>query len=302
MNFFRCPSPADPFHRKNDTIHRLGNCVALCIGFFFLLILFPVFPLEEQAGAVDSGRVPIFEIFPEEEHPSNLFSAQTPQTMPQVAIIIDDMGYHRKMARRFISLKANLTFSVLPQSPYGEEIIRMAKAAGTALMLHLPMEPVEYPHIDPGPGALLTRMSPEAFREKLFDHIEEIPEAVGVNNHMGSEMTTHEDKMFQLFSILKAKKLFFIDSRTTAETRSRIPARILQLPFAQRDVFLDHEPNPAFIEKQIRLLIRIARHQGQAIGIAHPHRATYETLKRMLPEIRQKVKLVPAGAVVHTAG
>lgn len=74
------------------------------------------------------------------------------------------------------------------------------------------------------------------------------------------------------------------------------------LPFAQRDVFLDHVQEPEFVRKQIKKLIRIALRTGEAIGIGHPYQVTYQVLLDELPKLRKKVKLVPASEIVHIPG
>ena len=121
----------------------------------------------------------------------------------------------------------------------------------------------------------------------------------GVNNHMGSKMTASSTQIYQIFSILKKRNLFFIDRRTTSESLCKPSARLLQLPFAQRDVFIDHFQKTDFIRKQIKLLIRIADKHGEAIGIAHPHIITYNILRELLPELQKKVQLVPASQLVR---
>jgi len=164
------------------------------------------------------------------------------------------------------------------------------------------MEPIEYPAVNPGPGTLLTSMTPDQLIRKLEKNLAAVPYINGVNNHMGSRMTADSSQMYQIFSILKKRNLFFIDSRTTNKTLCKPSARLFQIPFAQRDVFLDHSQNPDFIRRQIKELIRIAQRNGQAVGIGHPHTVTYDILREMMPELEKKVKLVPASEIVHPVG
>ena len=113
-------------------------------------------------------------------------------------------------------------------------------------MLHLPMEPSEYPMVNPGPGALLSSMSADELIAQLKKDLQSVSSIKGVNNHMGSKMTQHSAQMYQIFSILKKEGLYFIDSRTTSKTLCKPSARLLQVPFAERDVFLDHIPKSRF--------------------------------------------------------
>ena len=258
---------------------------------------------EKQLFIPSPHKAPPFEIFPDEATvPSESLPRPAPaplkKPLTRMAIIIDDLGYQMKLAEKFINLDAVLTFSVLPHSPYQKHIVKLAKAKGLEVMLHLPMEPLEYPDIYSGPGTLLTSMTPDELIEQLNANLESVPYVSGVNNHMGSKMTTNADQMYQIFTVLKKRGLFFIDSRTTAESVGRPSARLFQVPFAERDVFIDHIQEADLIKKQIQCLIRIAHEKGYAIGIAHPYPLTYDLLFQELPKLKQEVQLVSASELV----
>ncbi len=252
------------------------------------------------------AKTPPYEIYPPKEIPPEKPPAKKlPRDLnqlPLVAIIIDDMGYDRKFAKNLSQLNAEITFSILPHSPHRESIARIAKDSGLDTMLHLPMEPFEYPSVNPGPGTLLTTMTPNELIRQLEKNLASVPHIKGVNNHMGSKMTAESSQLYQIFSILKKRNLYFVDSRTTSKTLCKPSARLFQIPFAQRDVFLDHYQDADFVRKQIKELIRIAQRNGQAVGIGHPHSVTYEVLREMMPELRKKVKLVPASEIVQPVG
>ncbi len=271
------------------------------------LISVPEPPAPSQPPAPKpAAKVPPFEIYPRKEIPppekTPAAVRKKPRQLPQVAIIIDDLGYDRKIAKKFSQLQAPITFSILPYGPHRKKIARLAHDKGLDVMLHLPMEPLEYPTVNPGPGTLLTSMAPDQLIRQLEKNLDAVPDIKGVNNHMGSKMTAESSQMYQVFTILKKRGLFFIDSRTTAQTLCKPSARLFQIPFAQRDIFLDHRQDPAFIRRQLKELVRIAQQHGQAIGIGHPHTVTYDILREMLPELQKKVQLVPASQLVHPVG
>jgi hypothetical protein len=270
----------------------------------------------EKPGA---GKAPLYEVFPEraagQKTPAvdsdTLHAAVPPappelplplKKLPRVAIIIDDFGYDRALAEKFIELNAPFTFAILPHSPYQDAIAHLAHDRKLEVILHLPMEPVEYPEINPGPGALLSAMEPDELLRVLEKNLQAVPYIQGVNNHMGSRLTSKSEKMYQVFSTLKRYGLYFIDSRTTDESVCLPSARLFQVPFSQRDVFLDHHHDPAFIRRQLRELVRIAQRKGEAVGIAHPHLTTYDTLKEDLPALRRQVEIVPASQLVRLPG
>jgi hypothetical protein len=260
-------------------------------------------------------KKPAFEIYSEEKTPTRepLAKIDIPKSIPApkpspleklplVALIIDDLGYDKKMAQKFLELDINLTISILPHSPFQNKIARLASSKGLEIMLHLPMEPVEYPEVNPGPGTLLSSMSPDELISQLEENLNTLPSVKGVNNHMGSKLTSESAQMYQIFSVLKHRGLFFIDSRTTSDSICKPSARLFQVPFAERDIFIDHFQKPDFIRKQIKELIRIAKLNGEAVGILHPHSMTYRILQEMLPDLQNQVQLVPASKLVHPIG
>jgi polysaccharide deacetylase 2 family uncharacterized protein YibQ len=178
-------------------------------------------------------------------------------SLPRVAIIIDDLGYDEEIASKFLALDGVMSFSVLPHSPFQKTIARAVHHRGGELLLHLPMEPVEYPQVDPGAGALLSSMTPDRLLDQLRKNLDAVPYIVGVNNHMGSMLTQNPAKMRQIFTVLKKQNLFFVDSLTSPRSYGQQAARLLKLKFAQRQVFLDHDQDPHAIRFQIRRLISV---------------------------------------------
>lgn len=219
---------------------------------------------------------------------------------PRVAIVVDDLGGSLRAAHALLAIPHPLTFAILPHLPHSREIAEEAAAAGREVLLHLPMEPLDYPAKDPGPGALLRSMSPEATARVLNENLDALPHAAGVNNHMGSRLTEDEEVMRLILTILKERQLFFLDSYTTP--RSVVPsvARQLGLPTASRHVFLDHEPGDAdHVAAQLERLIATAREHGAAIGICHTHATTISALKEHLPKLAEEgITVVPLSTLI----
>jgi polysaccharide deacetylase 2 family uncharacterized protein YibQ len=123
---------------------------------------------------------------------------------------------------------------------------------------------------------------------------------VGVNNHEGSRGTSDTKLMGELMPVLRERKLFFVDSRTTAATVAETVAHSAGVPATSRNVFLDDEQSAAAIRKQFVLAVRDAREKGSALAIGHPHPETLQVLSEMLPAIeRQGVTLVFASDLVR---
>jgi uncharacterized protein len=219
---------------------------------------------------------------------------------PQVVIIIDDLGYNGRNYRSFLEIGYPLTFAVLPALPYSEKIAKEARAKNREVLLHLPLEPQDYPAKNPGKGVLLDSMSEEELRKVFSQDLESVPGATGVNNHMGSRLTGETRPMMTLLSELKRRNLYFVDSLTTRGTVVTPLARELGVKVGVRDVFLDNYRDKAYIEGQLDSLAKVARNKGEAIGVGHPYSITASVLKDRLPRWEKEgIRVVSASRIVR---
>ena len=217
---------------------------------------------------------------------------------PQVAIIIDDMGYHRKIGNSLLGLNLNLTFSFLPEAPFTLQQAEQAYQLGRDIMAHIPMEPGD-PKSNPGPGALYLSASPEEQVATLQQDIAAVSYAIGVNNHMGSKFTQNRQAMHRVLTELKVQGLFFVDSFTTAKSTGLAEARAINLKSNRRHVFLDNVQDPEKICAQLNKLAELAVKQSSAIGIGHPYQATLDALRLCREKLLQRVQLVPVHELVQ---
>ena len=225
---------------------------------------------------------------------SGFFLSQIVQAdEPVIAIIIDDIGWRRQDDMHALDLPGALTYSILPQTPNATFMANRAYEKGKEVMLHIPMEATKDNHLL-GPGALTSAMSQAEFISTLNDNFKSVPDAVGINNHMGSLLTNHELSMHRLMNALQRPGTpFFIDSKTTGTGLSGDIAKLYGIANTRRDVFLDHEQDSEKIINQFRNLVNIAKEKGSALGIAHPHPETTETLDFLLSNIEDYgVKLI----------
>lgn len=218
----------------------------------------------------------------------------------RLAIIIDDMGSSLQEARSLAQIGVPLTFSIIPGLKSYREVARYAASNGMEIMIHVPMQSKEWPRRRLEANGLLVSMPAEEIRERMKAFVADLPGAVGVNNHMGSEFTEHEDKMQPVLDVLKERDIFFVDSVTSPRSVGTALSREAGVRTARRNVFLDNEQNGPYIRGQIVQAARLARKSGAAIAICHPHPATIQTLAAVLPGLAgEGVTLVPASSLVH---
>jgi polysaccharide deacetylase 2 family uncharacterized protein YibQ len=218
---------------------------------------------------------------------------------PRVAIIIDDIGNDPGLALSFTQLGFPVTLSLLPLGAHTGAIVRLARERGCEYMLHLPMEPKDYPLVDPGPGSLFRKMEDDQIRQILNDDLKRVPGAKGVNNHMGSEFTEDESKMSVVLQEIKKRALFYVDSRTTSQTVAYTVAKQIGVPVASRTMFLDNDLSTQAMEFQLERLLAVARESGAAIGIGHPHKETLGFLKEYSHKLKTEAEVVPVSEIVE---
>lgn len=213
-----------------------------------------------------------------------------------VAIIIDDLGYNYEQGIKAIQLPGAITYAIIPYSPKADFFALEAQKNNKEVILHAPMSTVN--HAPLGKNGLTEFMNEMDFKQALNQSLASLPNIKGMNNHMGSLLTQKPQAMEWVMQSLQQHQLYFIDSRTTADSVAWKIAQQYNIPSLKRDVFLDHEPTSHFIDKQFKQLIAIARRQGYAIGIGHPHPETIEYLQRHLASLdEQNITLVSASTL-----
>lgn len=204
----------------------------------------------------------------------------------QLALIIDDLGDRWDYGQRVLALPGAVTCAILPGTPFGSRIARLASDAGRDVMLHQPMEALEPAEL--GAGGLDSHMSREQFLQTLRANLDALPQVRGVNNHMGSSLTRNTEAMVWMMEELRRRGgLYFVDSRTIGDSVARRVARHEGIATVGRDVFLDHVRTTAAIEKQLIEAMKLARARGRAVAIGHPYPETLTVLEAALPRLEQ---------------
>lgn len=217
--------------------------------------------------------------------------------LPVIAIVIDDMGISQRRTHDIASLQAPLTASFLTYSRNLDQQVANSQKSGQEIMIHVPMEAQK--RQDEAPDVLTTLMSHEEIKNGLEEMLEKFNGVKGINNHMGSKLTEDEARMEAVMEVLKDNNLFFLDSKTSANSKAEIAAKNQQVAYAHRHVFLDNNNDKAYILGQLALTEKLAHKNGYAVAIGHPKSQTYEALKEWLKSLDKKnIKLVPLSQIV----
>ena len=219
---------------------------------------------------------------------------------PKIALVIDDLGDKDNISQELLHWDLPITFAILPFTPFSKTLAEEAHRQRREVILHLPMEPRGYPQIRPGEGVLLGEMNEKKLLRQLTKDIEAVPYISGVSNHMGSRLMEEPAKIKIIFSELKRRRLFFLDSRTTPQTVGLQVAQSVGLKAMERNIFIDNSSAEEDIKQQLEQLIQLSLSKGKAIGIGHPHPSTLKSIKEMIPELKEKgIEVVPLSALLE---
>lgn len=223
------------------------------------------------------------------------------ETVPQIAIIIDDLGYQLEAGVRAINLPGPVSYAILPTTPNSDALARVAHDKGRDVLLHLPFESIGQENSDE-PSAITLDMSRETFHQTFVLALASVPFAIGVSNHRGSLLTRHPGHMAWLMEEIAAQDgMFFVDSFTTAESVGLQMASESGIAATRRHVFLDNDRSPEAIGREFERLLTLARRHGKAVAIGHPYPETLEFLEGTLKDLDSRnIKLIPVSQAVNS--
>ncbi|MFH1259331.1 MAG: divergent polysaccharide deacetylase family protein [Elusimicrobiota bacterium] len=212
----------------------------------------------------------------------------------EIALIIDDIGGSGKNIDQFLLLDIPITYAILPFESNTKLAAEKIHQRGGEIILHLPLEPKDYPQQNPGKEALFVSMNKAQIVRQLENNLQNVPYLVGINNHMGSRFTEDFAQMMNLLTIVKKKKLLFIDSYTTPRSVTKAVAAKLLMNTLRNDVFLDNQDELNIIIGQLKKLEKLVLTKGQAIAIGHVQRKfTALAIKKMIePFTKRGIKFV----------
>ena len=208
------------------------------------------------------------------------------RTAGRIALIIDDCGYQsRKLIESFCEIPHPLTFSIFPDERETAWTAERAARSGHGVMVHLPMEPNDYPTRDPGQGAIFMAHPYDRIRQITRHALTTVPHAQGVNNHMGSRVTQDRRVIGYVLEEVERQGYYFVDSVTSPTSVAYDVSVGMGIPSARNATFVDLESDADAIERRMRGLAMKARQTGTAVGIAHARSETQEVLARVMTEL-----------------
>ena len=205
-----------------------------------------------------------------------------------IGLIIDDFGYRNDhVSNGFLNLSGKLTYAIIPGHEYSQLFSKKAYDAGYEIIVHMPMENIGKTYGEKE-YVLMSYFQDDEIKDRISSAFDQLPESIGLNNHQGSRGTADSRVMTLLAGVIKEKKKFFIDSRTTRNSLAETTMRKYNVQTNKRDIFLDNELDEEIINTQLLKLAELSEEKGIAIGIGHVKPQTLSVLEREIPVLQKK--------------
>jgi polysaccharide deacetylase 2 family uncharacterized protein YibQ len=264
----------------------------------------PAAPDEALVNRTDIGPLPV--VGRDGRKPWRVYARpfDPADARPRVAIVVAGLGLSSGVTEAAIqSLPSGVTLAFAPYSAKLGEWMRSAREAGHEVLLNLPMEPLDFPIVDPGPKALLTSLTIEENQERLLWTLSRGVGYVGVADFMGSRFNMSREHLKPVLEALHSRGLLYVDSRSAPRSLSPGLAAEVGLPATIGSETIDEPAARDAIDARLAALERAARNDGRAVGMGSPYPVTIERLAAWLSGIEARgLALAPVSAVVAAAG
>jgi len=222
--------------------------------------------------------------------------------IPPVAIVIDDFGQiGGDLLQGFAELDSDITFAVLPDLPNTEKTAKLANIYGHEVILHIPMQ-AEDKNQNPGKTYIKTGMDKVDIKDIINGFLDQVPQAIGANNHMGSGVTADFSTIGSVVEILKKKRLFFLDSKTSSRSKVVNAASDLRADYCARDIFLDvPDVSNTTLNSKLQSLDKYRGRKEPVIIISHCHnQAKLVAMRSFVSNLKgMGIKLIPLSDAVN---
>lgn len=219
----------------------------------------------------------------------------------KVAIIIGGLGISQTSTQNAIrDLPPEVTLAFAPQ---GNSLARWAQTArrgGHEILLQLPMEPFDYPNVDPGRGTLLVDADPAQNLSELHQSLGRMTNYTGILNYMGARFTSDRAALQPIVKDLADRGLMFVDDGTSARSQTASLMKDARGAYATGDMVIDAVQDKNEIMKKLDELEASARASGSAIATGTGFDVTVEAVAAWTEEAKKRgVEIVGVSALAN---
>ncbi|MDM9621252.1 divergent polysaccharide deacetylase family protein [Rhizobium sp. S96] len=219
----------------------------------------------------------------------------------KIAIVVSGLGLSQTGTQRAIQkLPEEVTFAFAASGNSLQRWMQDARRGGHEILLQVPFEPFGYPANDPGPGTLLTSKSVAKNLDSLHEAMGGITNYTGIMNYQGARFLSDVNAMEPVMRDMSKRGLLFLDDGTSAQSKTAVLAKGTELPYALADVQLDKQLDVNAILQKLDELERVAKRNGQAIGVASAFDESIDAISQWTEEAAMRgIEIVGVSALVN---
>lgn len=219
--------------------------------------------------------------------------------LPRIVVIVSEIGLGSARSRQAIErLPPTISLAVMSFAADRDEWIDAARASGHEALIAVPMEPVNYPRIDPGPAPLLIDRDDLENLARFESALRNAGPVVGVLAHMGDRFLADSARLRPILAATQDRGMIFVDNRASPDSAVKAIATELGVYIVENDRFIDADPSADQIDRRLAELEDIARRRGMAVGLAAPYPIAIERIRGWAEGLPARgIQLAPASSL-----
>lgn len=256
-------------------------------------------PNDDLLEDTPEGRLPI--VSPDGLRPMDQYARPSSGTRGvRIALVVGGLGLSQTGTQNAIrSLPPEVTLAFAASGNSLQRWMQEARRTGHEILLQIPFEPFDYPSNDPGPLTLTVGAGTKSNLSLLRKSLGQITNYTGVMNFLGGRFLSDADAFEPVMRDLAKRGLLFLDDGTSAQSLSGTLADTLDVPHGFADLVVDSQLDRTTILKKLDELERIARRNGQAIGVASAFDESIGAIAEWVDEASGRgIEFVGASALV----
>lgn len=217
----------------------------------------------------------------------------------RVAIIVGGLGLSQTGTQYAIrTLSDDITLAFAANGNSLQRWMQEARRAGHEILLQVPFEPFDYPANNPGAGTLTVAAGAQSNLDDLHTAMARITNYTGITNFMGGRFLADAEALEPIMRDIAGRGIMFVDDGTSAQSLTGQFAKTLAIPFAASDMVLDGTQERGYILSKLDDLERIARRNGQAVGVASAFEVSVDAIATWAEEARARgIEIVSVSAI-----
>lgn len=217
----------------------------------------------------------------------------------RVAIVIGGLGVSQTGTQEAIAkLPPEVTLAFASGGNSLDRWMQAARREGHEIVMQVPLEPFDYPSVDPGRNTLTVDADPVENRDRLHWALSRITNYTGVMNYMGGRFVTSETAMAPFFGELAKRGLMYLDDGSSARSIAHNMARQRGVPFAASDIAIDADRERGAILGKLDEAERTARAKGFAVATGSAFEVTVDAVASWVEEAKRRgIEIVPISAI-----